>query len=116
VKVAQSGGLYAAAQVAAIAGAAGIGLYGGTMLESSVGTAASAQLFVTFAKLEWETELFGPLLLTHEIVSIPLTYENFLLKVPKLPGLGLELDEERLQFFQRNHGSQRVISLAGAKG
>jgi muconate cycloisomerase len=116
VKVAQSGGLYAAAQVAAIAGAAGIGLYGGTMLESSVGTAASAQLFVTFAKLEWETELFGPLLLTHEIVSIPLTYENFLLKLPKLPGLGLELDEERLQFFQRNHGSQRVISLAGAKG
>ena len=33
VKIAQSGGLYAASRVAAIADAASIGLYGGTMLE-----------------------------------------------------------------------------------
>ena len=51
VKVEQSGGLYNAQRVAAIADAAGIGLYGGTMLEGAVGTIASAQVFSTFADL-----------------------------------------------------------------
>lgn len=116
VKVAQSGGLYSAAQVAAIAGAAGVGLYGGTMLESSLGTAASAQLFATFPTLEWGTELFGPLLLTEEIVSCPLTYEDFQLKVSTQPGLGVELDEDRLRFFERNLAVERTISQIGARG
>ncbi len=40
MKIAQAGGLYDAAKMAAIADAAGIGLYGGTMLEGGVGTAA----------------------------------------------------------------------------
>ena len=51
VKIEQSGGLHAAQRVAAIADAAGIELYGGTMLEGAVGTIASAQVFATFAKL-----------------------------------------------------------------
>ena len=63
------GGLFAAARVAAIADAAGIGLYGGTMLEGAVGTVASAHLFATFPDIEWGTELFGPLLLTEEILD-----------------------------------------------
>ena len=68
VKIAQSGGLFAAGRVAAIAEAAGIGLYGGTMLEGAVGTIASAHLFSTFDRLDWGTELFGPLLLTEDIL------------------------------------------------
>ena len=69
VKIAQSGGLQGAASVASIAAAAGIELYGGTMLEGAAGTMASAQLFSTFDSLKWGTELFGPLLLTEEISS-----------------------------------------------
>jgi hypothetical protein len=60
-----------------IADAVGIGLYGGTMLEGTVGTAASAHLFATFPALQWGTELFGPLLLTEDIVTSPLTYADF---------------------------------------
>src|SRR5262252_2467109 len=82
LKIAQAGGLYAAAKVAAIGEAAGIGLYGGTMLEGAVGTAASAQFFSTLSQLEWGTELFGPLLLTEDIVEEPLEYSEFSLKVP----------------------------------
>lgn len=70
VKIAQSGGLFAAARVAAIADAAGIGLYGGTMLEGAVATIASAQLFATFPELEWRTELFGPLLLSYREIEV----------------------------------------------
>src|SRR3546814_20595133 len=71
VKLEQSGGAYAAQQVAAIADAAGIELYGGTMLEGAVGTVISAHVFAPFANLQWGTELFGPLLLTEDILAAP---------------------------------------------
>ena len=102
VKIEQSGGLRAAQQVAAIADAAGIALYGGTMLEGAVGTVASAHVFATFRDLQWGTELFGPLLLTEEILAQPLQYQDFQLALPTAPGLGIALDEDRVQFFRRD--------------
>lgn len=102
VKIQQSGGLSNAAKVAAIADAAGIGLYGGTMLESGLATAASAQLFATFPSLAFGTELFGPLLLTEEILETPLSYADFELAVPEGPGLGVRIDKDKLDFFRRD--------------
>jgi muconate cycloisomerase len=114
VKIAQSGGLYQAGRVAAIADAASIGLYGGTMLEGAIGTIASAHLFSTFPNLTWGTELFGPLLLAQELVTEPLQYQDFELVVPTGLGLGVELDDERLRFFQRD-ADRRKISTASAQ-
>ncbi|MFK0276906.1 muconate/chloromuconate family cycloisomerase [Ensifer sp. NPDC090286] len=111
VKIEQSGGLFNAQRVAAIADAAGIELYGGTLLEGGVGTVASAHVFSTFANLQWGTELFGPLLLTEEILVTPLDYSDFELTVPDGPGLGIELDEDRLKFFARD-GLRKTISVA----
>lgn len=111
IKIAQSGGLFAGAKVAAIAEAAGIGLYGGTMLEGAVGTVASAQLFSTFGVIEWGTELFGPLLLTEEILEAPLEYGEFSLRVPTGPGLGIALDESRLGRFRRDRAERSVHLL-----
>jgi len=102
LKIAQSGGLFATAEVAAIGAAAGIGLYGGTMLEGSVGTAASAQVFSTLPELAWGTELFGPLLQTEEILAKPLAYRDFSLEIPTGPGLGIVLDDEKLAYFRRD--------------
>lgn len=112
VKLEQSGGAFNALRVAAIADAAGIGLYGGTMLEGAVGTVISAHAFATFANLQWGTELFGPLLLTEEILAEPLDYSDFELTVPNGPGLGLTLDEDRVRFFARD-GIRKTISLPG---
>ena len=114
VKIAQSGGLYAAARVAAVADAASVGLYGGTMLEGAIGTIASAQLFSTFPKLAWGTELFGPLLLAEEIMAEPLQYQDFELVVPARPGLGVVLDEERVRFFRRDN-ERRTVSVASSR-
>jgi muconate cycloisomerase len=111
IKLAPSGGVRAAARVAAVAAAAGVGIYGGTMLEGSVGTAAAAHFFATLPALAWGTELFGPLLLTEEIVTQPLAYSDFALTVPTGPGLGLELDEQRVEHFRRDRGSARAYSL-----
>ena len=101
VKINQSGGLTGARNVAVIADAANIALYGGTMLEGAIGTAASAHLFATFGALEWGTELFGPLLMTEEILNEPLVYGDFELQVPAGPGLGISVDEDKLRHFAR---------------
>ena len=102
LKINQAGGLFDAAKMAAVGEAAGIGMYGGTMLEGGVGTAASAQVFSTLPKLAWGTELFGPLLLTEEILATPLQYRDFGLEIPTGPGIGVELDMNRVSFFKRD--------------
>ncbi|MBT0667330.1 muconate cycloisomerase family protein [Novosphingobium profundi] len=111
LKIEQSGGLFATAEVAAIASAADLGLYGGTMLEGSVGTAASAHVFATLPRLDWGTELFGPLLQTDEILAQPLHYANFSLTVPTGPGLGIALDEDKVAYFRRDRDGARLHAV-----
>lgn len=101
VKITQSGGLMPALEVATVARLGGIGLYGGTMLEGGIGTAATAHVCATFADLAWGTELFGPLLLTQEVLREPLAYRDFMLQVPTGPGLGVEIDTEKLHALRR---------------
>ncbi|MGC6328298.1 muconate/chloromuconate family cycloisomerase [Rhizorhabdus sp. FW153] len=115
VKIEQSGGLVAAKAVQAIADAAGVALYGGTMLEAGVGTIASAHVFATFDTLAFGTELFGPLLLTEEILETPLAYGDFALAVPSGPGLGIALDEDRISFLRRDAEPRPTISIASSQ-
>jgi muconate cycloisomerase len=109
IKTEQSGGLLAAGRVAAIADAAGVEVYGGTMLEGPIGTMAAAHLFATFPNLQWGTELFGPLLQNESILTKPLEYREFQLELPTGPGLGIELDEDRLNFLRRD-SKLRLVS------
>jgi muconate cycloisomerase len=102
VKITQSGGLTPALEVATVARLAGVGVYGGTMLEGGIGTAATAHVCATFPELGWGTELFGPLLLTEEVLREPLVYRDFMLQVPTGPGLGVEIDIEKLRSMQRH--------------
>lgn len=102
VKVCQSGGLKPAADVIAIARAAGIDLYGGTMLESGLGTAAAIQLFATVPEWQFGTEMFGPLLLKDEILSEPLEYKDFSVTVPQGPGIGVTLDDDKVNYYRRD--------------
>ena len=70
------------------------------MLEGPVGTIASAHAFSTFDNLAYGTELFGPLLLTEEILKTPLQYQNFELQIPQSAGLGIELDENKIDHLR----------------
>lgn len=101
VKIEQAGGLIEACDIGKIAQYEGIDLYGGTMLEGAVGTIASAHAFSTFGNLTYGTELFAPLLLTEEILQAPLTYENFELVLPTSAGLGIELNEDKIDSLRR---------------
>lgn len=110
LKIAKSGGIYNMLRTAAVGDAAGIGLYGGTMLEGSIGTIAAAHGFCVLPRLSWGTELFGPLLLKDDIVIERLEYRDFCLHLPQGPGLGLALDEDKLTFYRRDRSNVSVAS------
>lgn len=116
VKIAQSGGLRAAKAVGEIADAAGVALYGGTMLEGAVGTIASAQLFATFPTLAFGTELFGPLLLVEELLAVPLDYADCTVGVPDGPGLGIALDEDKVAALRRDRATVAAVAVPLAVG
>ena len=101
LKIAKAGGPAQALKVADVASAAGIGLYGGTLLEGTIGTAASLQAWATLPSCEWGTEMFGPLLLKDDIVKRPLNFHNNGVEIPKSPGLGMEIDEAKLTEYRR---------------
>lgn len=100
LKIAKAGGPQSVLKLAHVAQAAGIGLYGGTMLEGSVGTVASLHAWSTLP-LAWGSEMFGPLLLKDDVISVPLTFADGHVTLPQTPGLGIELDEDKLRFYTR---------------
>lgn len=115
IKPSQAGGLSAACDVAAIGHAAHIALYGGTMLEGGVGTAASAHLCACLPSLEWGTELFGPLLQTEDILAEPLIYSDFALQVPSGPGLGVRLDMDKVRHFDRAQPKRTLVTTTSGE-
>jgi muconate cycloisomerase len=103
LKIAKAGGLSAIKAVATIAAASGLALYGGTMLEGTIGTMASLHAFVTLPQpFAFGTELFGPLLLQDDIVQERPTYKNFAISVSDKPGLGVAIDEDKLSHYRRD--------------
>jgi muconate cycloisomerase len=101
LKVAKHGGLLRTREVAAVAEAADIGWYGGTMLETSIGSAASAHVFATLGPQHHGCELFGPQLLVDDIVTARMEIRDFELQLPDGPGFGVEVDLKQLDRFDR---------------
>jgi len=101
LKLVKHGGLLATRNVAAVADAAGIGLYGGCLLESSIGAAAHLQVFAGLRELAWGCEHFGPQILTGDLVAEPLRFADFHIHLPTGPGLGVTLDPDQLRRYAR---------------
>jgi len=101
LKLVKHGGLLATRDVAAVARAAGIGLYGGCLLESSIGAAAHLQVFAGLRDLALGCEHFGPQILTGDLVTEPLRFADFHIHLPSGPGLGVTLDPDQLRRYAR---------------
>jgi muconate cycloisomerase len=101
LKLVKHGGLLGVKRVAAVAQAGGIALYGGCLLESSVGAAAHLQVFSTLRELAWGCEHFGPQILAGDLVTEPLRFEDFHIYLPAGPGIGVSLDEAALRRYAR---------------
>jgi muconate cycloisomerase len=101
LKVSKHGGLLRTRKVAAVAEASDIGWYGGTMLETSLGSAASAHVFAGLGGVNYGCELFGPQLLVEDIVEKPMQIKDFHLIIPDGIGFGVEINENQLDRFTR---------------
>jgi muconate cycloisomerase len=101
LKLVKSGGPFEMKRAAAVAAAHGLELYGGCLLESSIGAAAHLAVFASLPKLEWGTEHFGPRILVEDLVTNPLRFEEFEIDVPEGAGLGVEADEDKIRRFAR---------------
>jgi len=101
LKLTKSAGLAESLAIARIAEAAGMSCYVGCMIETSLGTAAYLQLALAAAPVSWGCELFGPLLLTGDIVTDPVRYDDGCILGLNGPGLGVEVDERRLREWER---------------
>ena len=112
LKISKAGGLLNTLRTAAVGEAAGIGLYGGTLLEGSIGSIASAHAFAACPQLRWGTELFGPLLLKDDVVTQRPDYRDFELHLTDAPGLGVSLDEDKLAHYRRDRQRTQVAVTA----
>jgi muconate cycloisomerase len=101
LKLVKSGGAFALKRIAATAVAHGLQLYGGCLLESSIGAAAHLATFATLPSLEWGAEHFGPLILERDLVEDSLIYKDFHVHLPQGPGLGIRPDTDALQAYTR---------------
>lgn len=104
LKLAKNGGIVAVQRISAIAEAYGIACYGGTTIESSIGTAASVHAFCASSSLTAGTELFGPLLLADDLVEVPVRYANGCVHLTHGPGFGVTLDEDKVAIYTRRRG------------
>lgn len=101
LKIAKAGGPAQVLKLAQVAQAAGVALYGGTMLEGTLGSVASLHAWSTL-NLQWGTEMFGPLLLKDDIVVRPLEFSRGQVTLPRGPGLGIEIDTDKLRHYARS--------------
>ncbi len=91
------GGIYRAKKVIAIAEAAGLHALLGSTVELGVGTAAQLALAASSWRIDWPSDLIGPLMYTDDVLNEPWEWDNGYLRVPEGPGLGVSLDPQKLQ-------------------
>ena len=101
-KIAKNGGMYRVWRLWALASAAGMRIYPGNHPSTSVATAAVAHLCAAWPEplMEGVFAVGVSGALAGDVVTEPLAPENGEIPVPKGPGLGVELDAEKIARFR----------------
>jgi L-alanine-DL-glutamate epimerase-like enolase superfamily enzyme len=84
----------------AVAEAGGVPCVAGSHREAGVGTAATAHLAAGFAAMSLPAELGVHALLSDGLLTEPLEIADGHLTLPSGPGLGVEVDEEKLELYR----------------
>jgi muconate cycloisomerase len=92
-----AGGLWPARQVVAIAEAAGVGVLLGSTVEMGPGTHFQLHLAATTPNLTLPSDLIGPGMYRDDVLTKPMQYNRGRLAVPSGPGLGFEIDRDKLR-------------------
>lgn len=97
LKIMKSGGIRRALEVAAIARAAGIEVYGGCMFETGLAHAAGTHLMAAVPDLLLQCEFYmATYYARDDILEEPFPVKNGRVIVPQGPGLGVKVDPEKL--------------------
>ncbi len=109
LKVMKSGGIRRCLEVAAIARAAGIGVYGGCMFETSIAHAAGAHLMAALPELHLGCEFYmSTYYALEDIAEAPFPVAEGKVHLPDGPGLGTRPDRKALERFRARHLSAGV--------
>lgn len=101
LKIMKSGGIRRALEVAAIARAAGIGVYCGCMFETGIAHAAGAHLAAALPDLHLGCEFYMPTYYAREdLLAEPFPVRGGFVHVPDGPGLGVEMDLDKLAKYR----------------
>ncbi len=101
LKIMKSGGIRRALEVAAIARAAGIEVYGGCMFETGIAHAAGAHLMAAVPDLLLGCEFYMPTYYSRDDILIDsFPVRNGDVHVPTAPGLGVKVDPDRLAAYR----------------
>jgi L-alanine-DL-glutamate epimerase-like enolase superfamily enzyme len=98
IKLMKCGGLLAALTLDAVAETAGVGCQIGTMVESSVASAAGLHLALALHNAA-TVEMGGPIMLAEDVSGLRAYYERDRVTVPDGPGLAVEPDEAILMRY-----------------
>jgi L-alanine-DL-glutamate epimerase-like enolase superfamily enzyme len=98
IKLMKCGGLLAALTLDAVAESAGVVCQVGTMVESSVASAAGLHLALALHNAA-TVEMGGPIMLAEDVGGLRAYYERDRVTVPDGPGLGVQPDEAILKRY-----------------
>ncbi len=98
IKVNKMGGIHYARQLCDLARSAGLGLIGSGLMDAPIGFAASVHLFAAYG-LDYPCDLNGPQHIGEDYLKTPLPVEGRFALVPKAPGLGVDIDEDKVNAF-----------------
>ncbi len=99
IKLVKSGGILAARRIAALANSAGIKCYLGSQTETSIGTAASLHYALSANCFDYGGEIYGPAFFKKDITKQSIRIEGGDIYPSQEPGLGVELDMDRIHEF-----------------
>jgi L-Ala-D/L-Glu epimerase len=98
IKLMKTGGILNALKLNAIAEAAGIPAQVGTMVESSIASAAGLHAAIAMTNVR-TVEMGGPLMLAEDIGDVSAWYQRDVVTVPDSHGLGITVDVDRVRRF-----------------
>lgn len=98
IKIMKSGGIARAREIAAIAEAAGMAAYGGTMFEGGVASAAGLHMVAATPNISLGAEFYtSTFVMGVDILETPIEIRDGHSQVPTGAGLGVDVDEDRLR-------------------
>ena len=99
IKVSKVGGIHYARQMCDLARNAGLALIGSGLMDAPIGFAASVHLFAAHGN-DLPVDLNGPQFIAEDYLARPLPIERQVARVPVGPGLGVVIDEAKVERFR----------------